>query len=177
MVMNKDNDEEILPRVDEEGNVIGKVTRGEAHCGTRILHPVVHLHLFNSKGELFLQLRPEWKPIQPNKWDTACGGHIEYGEDVKEALKREVFEELGVTSYEPELIKKYVFEGKIDREYVYVFKAVYDGEVTPSATELAGGRFFTKQELSHRLGTDFFTPNFEGEYNSFLKDIIEAVSL
>ena len=75
--MNKDNDDELLPRVDNNGKVIGVVKRGEAHCGTRILHPVVHLHLFNSKGELYLQLRPEWKPIQPNKWDTACGGHIE----------------------------------------------------------------------------------------------------
>ncbi|MCR4769514.1 MAG: NUDIX domain-containing protein [Bacteroidaceae bacterium] len=170
--MNKDNDDELLPRVDNNGKVIGVVKRGEAHCGTRILHPVVHLHLFNSKGELYLQLRPEWKPIQPNKWDTACGGHIEYGEEVEEALKREVSEELGLTSFLPKSITKYVFEGKIDKEFVHVFMAVYDGEVKPSATELAGGRFFSKQEIQEKLGTGFFTPNFEEEYNAFLKDIV-----
>ena len=37
----KDNDKELLPRVDENGQVIGQVTRGEAHGGSKILHPVV----------------------------------------------------------------------------------------------------------------------------------------
>lgn len=78
--MKKDNDDELLPLVDRNGKVIGSVKRGEAHCGTKLLHPVVHLHLFNSKGELYLQHRPEWKIVQPDKWDTSCGGHIEYGE-------------------------------------------------------------------------------------------------
>ena len=54
-----------------------------------LLHPVVHLHLFNSRGELYLQKRPEWKDIQPGRWDTAVGGHVDYGETVDEALRRE----------------------------------------------------------------------------------------
>lgn len=78
--MNKDNKKELFPIVDAAGNVLGSISRGEAHSGSKALHPVVHLHLFNSKGELFLQKRPEWKDIQPGKWDTACGGHIDYGE-------------------------------------------------------------------------------------------------
>ena len=75
-----DNQQEPFPIVDEKGNVIGSITRGEAHSGSKILHPVVHLHVFNSQGELYLQKRPEWKYIQPGKWDTATGGHICYGE-------------------------------------------------------------------------------------------------
>ena len=51
-----------------------------------LLHPVVHLHLFNSRGELYLQKRPEWKDIQPGRWDTAVGGHVDYGETVDEKL-------------------------------------------------------------------------------------------
>ena len=74
--MNSDNDNELFPIVDEDGNVLGKILRGQAHDGRKVLHPVVHLHLFNSKGELYLQRRPDWKPIQPGKWDTAVGGHI-----------------------------------------------------------------------------------------------------
>lgn len=53
-----DNQEEIFPVVNEQGEVIGKITRGQAHDGTKILHPVVHLHVFNSKGDLYLQHRP-----------------------------------------------------------------------------------------------------------------------
>ena len=58
-----DNQEEIFPEVNEQGEVIGKITRGQAHNGSKILHPVVHLHVFNSKGDLFLQHRPAWKDI------------------------------------------------------------------------------------------------------------------
>ena len=74
----KDNQQEKFPIVDEKGTVIGQATRGECHNGSRLLHPVVHLHVFRS-GDLYLQKRPEWKDIQPGKWDTAVGGHIDYG--------------------------------------------------------------------------------------------------
>lgn len=67
-----DNSKELFPVVDAEGKVIGSITRGEAHGGSMVLHPVVHLHLFNSAGDLYLQQRPLWKDIQPGKWDTAC---------------------------------------------------------------------------------------------------------
>ena len=92
--MMQDNRLETFPLVDENGVVIGSATRGECHDGSKLLHPVVHLHVFNSKGELYLQKRPAWKDIQPGKWDTAVGGHIDYGETPEEALTREVREEL-----------------------------------------------------------------------------------
>ena len=85
-----DNKNEEFPIVDEMGNILGAVTRGHAHDGSKILHPVVHLHVFNSRGDLYLQHRPAWKDIQPDKWDTACGGHVDLGESVSQALHREV---------------------------------------------------------------------------------------
>ena len=159
-----DNQQEQFPVVDEEGNIIGAISRGEAHNGSKILHPVVHLHLFNSKGELYLQHRPDWKDIQPDKWDTATGGHVDLGENVEQALKREVCEELGVTDFTPEFMCKYVFEGKRERELVYVHRTTYDGPVFPSKTELAGGRFWTREEIISNIGKNVFTPNFEDEY-------------
>ena len=54
-----DNALELLPLVDPEGNILGSATRGECHDGTMRLHPVVHLHVFNGNGELYLQKRPE----------------------------------------------------------------------------------------------------------------------
>ena len=51
--------------------------------------------MFNAQGDVYLQKRPEWKDIQPGKWDTAVGGHIDYGETPEEALQREVHEAIG----------------------------------------------------------------------------------
>lgn len=159
-----DNKKEMFPEVDEQGNIIGALSRAEAHGGSRRLHPVVHLHLFNSKGELYLQRRPMWKDIQPGRWDTATGGHVDLGENVQQALRREVREELGVTSFTPEAMCHYVFESDKERELVYVHKTVYDGPVTPNDEELDGGRFWTMEEINAALGQGVFTPNFEQEF-------------
>lgn len=163
----RDNPNELFPIVDEDGNILGSMTRGHAHDGSKILHPVVHLHVFNSKGELYLQHRPAWKDIQPDKWDTAVGGHVDLGENVEQALKREVREELGITDFAPESLGHYVFESKREKELVYVHRCVYDGEIHPSKGELNGGRFWTQQEIAENIGKGVFTPNFEQEYQRF----------
>ena len=162
-MIKKDNNEEIFPVVDENGTTVGKATRGECHSGSKLLHPVVHLHLFDSSGRIYLQQRPLWKDIQPGKWDTAVGGHIDYGETVDAALRRETQEELGLTDLSVEFLLKYVFESERERELVHVFRATYDGDVRPSE-ELDGGRFWSLDELREVFGKGVLTPNFEQEY-------------
>ena len=159
-----DSPETLLPEVDEQGNITGTMTRAEAHSGTKHLHPVVHLHVFNSKGDLYLQKRPDWKDIQPGKWDTAVGGHIDLGESVEQALHREVKEEIGITDYTPERLKHYVFESDKEKELVFVFRTVYDKPINPDKEELADGRFWSRQEICDNIGKGIFTPNFENEY-------------
>ena len=162
-----DNQQEIFPIVDEEGTVLGRATRGECHNGSKLLHPVVHLHVFNTQGDVYLQKRPEWKDIQPGKWDTAVGGHIDYGETPEEALRREVREELGMTDYTSEFISKYVFESQREKELVYVHCTTYDGTIQPSRNELDGGRFWTMDEIRKAIGKNILTPNFEREFLRF----------
>ena len=78
----------MFPIVDEQGNITGAATRGECHSGSKLLHPVVHLHVFNTQGDIYLQKRPEWKDIQPGKWDTAVGGPVMF---LNPAVKKSLF--------------------------------------------------------------------------------------
>ena len=169
----QDNLEERFPLVDEEGNVVGAATRGECHNGSRLLHPVVHLHVFNSRGEVYLQKRPAWKDIQPGKWDTAVGGHMDFGETPEDALCREVREELGITDFEAEHKGKYVFDSRRERELVYVNSTIYDAPIVPSKEELDGGRFWTMKEIREAIGKDILTPNFESEFERFFKEKLD----
>lgn len=155
---------EWFPLVNEDGETIGKATREECHSGSKLLHPVVHLHLFNDVGDIFLQKRAMTKDIQPGKWDTSVGGHVDYGETVEEALRREVREELGITDFNPVYITRYVFESTIERELVNTFRTIYAGTISPDPSELDDGRFWTIEEVRAGLGKDLFTPNFETEF-------------
>lgn len=161
--MKQDRQDELLPLVDENGNITGAATRGECHNGSMMMHPVVHLHVFNSKGELYLQKRPEWKDIQPGKWDTAVGGHIDLGEHVEQALFREAGEELGIEGFTPEALPQYVFRSACECEMVYPYKTVYDKDIRPSE-ETSGGRFWSMDEIRESIGKGIFTPNFEQEF-------------
>ena len=161
--MMQDNSQELFPIVDETGQVIGSATRGECHSGSKLLHPVVHLHVFDSQNRLYLQQRPLWKDIQPGKWDAAVGGHVDLGEEIADALRREVREELGIEDFTPEFLLRYVFESERERELIHVFRTTYDGDIRPTA-ELDGGRFWTIEEIREAIGKGVLTPNFESEF-------------
>ena len=162
---------EYFPLVDEEGHLKGKATRTECHSGTFLLHPVVHLHVFNSEGKLYLQKRAMDKDIQPGKWDTSVGGHVDYGETIEAALRREVSEELGITDFEPIFIMRYKFVSAQEAELVHSFYTVYDGEILPEPVEITEGKFWSRDEIVEHMDKGIFTPNFENEYRSMFEKI------
>jgi len=167
---------EYFPIVNEHGDIIGKSTREECHSGSFLLHPVVHLHVFNSKGELYLQKRAMNKDIQPGKWDTSVGGHVDYGEDISVALKREVLEELHITDFKPIQAFQYPFRSDREYELVHTFYTIYNGEITPDPSEISEGKFWNLHDIEEHLGKNVFTPNFEREYRQLMERINKTVS-
>ena len=57
---------------------------------------VVHVCIFNSKGQMLIQQRQPFKEGWPNMWDVSVGGSVVAGESSREAAEREVAEELGL---------------------------------------------------------------------------------
>ena len=169
--------EEIIPIVDENGNIIGSATRKECHSGSKLMHPVVHLHILNeSRDALFLQKRSLKKDIQPGKWDTAVGGHVDLGENIYMALNRETREELGLIDFTPQHIISYVFESEIERELVNTFSTTVNPDAVNfviDENEISEGRFWSLEDIDNNLGKGIFTPNFEQEYQRILPKLKE----
>ena len=58
-------------------------------------HLVVHVCIFNSKGEMLIQQRQPFKNSWPNMWDITVGGAAVSGDSSQVAAERELFEEIG----------------------------------------------------------------------------------
>ena len=163
---------EWFPVIDENGFVVGRSTREYCHGGAKPLHPVIHIHIIDRYGRIYLQKRSMKKDIQPGKWDTAVGGHVSYGEELIEAVYREASEELGLTAFHPIFVRSYVFESEIEREFVNVFAAVGSFELHPDLDEVDEGRWWLFSEVDEALGTGVLTPNFEREFVTIRKSLL-----
>lgn len=155
---------EMLPIVEENGMVQARMTRHYAHNGSMELHPVVHLHLVNRMGAIYLQKRSVYKELLPGYWDTAVGGHVSYGEHISEALFREAAEELGLYDFNPVPVATYVFRSQTEKELVNVFACVGTFDIIPNSEEVELGRWWTPEEINSNIGKSVLTPNFEMEY-------------
>ncbi|MBQ8554343.1 MAG: NUDIX domain-containing protein [Clostridia bacterium] len=61
-----------------------------------LCHLVVHVVIFNSRGEMLIQQRQPFKAGWPNLWDVTVGGSAVAGDSSQSAAEREVLEEIGL---------------------------------------------------------------------------------
>lgn len=165
---------EMLPVVEQNGLVIGQASRPACHSG-KLLHPVVHLHIVNRLGQIYLQRRSEQKKHFPLYWDSSVGGHVSYGEHMEEALFREAAEELGFYDFNPQGILSYVWEDDRERELVNVYAAVGDFKLNPDNWEVCEGRYWTPEEIGSATGQGILTPDFEYEYKMVRDNLLSLL--
>lgn len=72
-----------------------KAVRGEP-LPEGTCHLVVHVCLFNSRGEMLIQQRQPFKSGWSNYWDVSVGGSAVAGDSSQAAAQRELREELGL---------------------------------------------------------------------------------
>lgn len=166
--------EENLEIVDRNGEVIGIRPRSEIHGNPSLIHRVVHILVFNREGELLLQKRSMNKDVAPGKWDTSVGGHVNPGEDLLEAVRREMKEELGITVSEPEFLYTYIHSNPYESELVYTYSCIYEGEISFNKDEIDEIRFWSLNEIKKNIGKDIFSDNFKDEISTYIQ-IVKGV--
>jgi isopentenyl-diphosphate delta-isomerase type 1 len=159
---------EMFQLVDRNGTPIGTASRQECHGNPRLIHLVVHLHLFDPEGRLYLQKRSMCKDTNPGLWDTSVGGHVSAGETVSEALLREAREELGIEATGASFLYSYLSEGSFESEFAECFMLESSKPIHPDSGEIDEGRHFTLDEVQRMIGTGVLTPMFEREWPRLL---------
>ncbi|MBI4654705.1 MAG: NUDIX domain-containing protein [Nitrospirae bacterium] len=167
--------EELLEVVNENGEVITTLPRPKIHGNPSLIHRVVHVLVFNKSGNLLLQKRSINKDVAPGKWDTSVGGHINHGESILSALRRETEEELGIkitdeiNLYELKFLYSYIHSNPYETELVYAYSFVYEGDIHFAKEEIDEVRPWSIQEINEALGKGIFSDNFEHEFAMYIK--------
>lgn len=160
--------EELFDIVDAEDKVIGQAPRSRCHGDPTLVHRVAHVLVFDRAGRLLLQKRSGTKDVQPGKWDTSVGGHLDPGEDYLSAAVREMREELGVSDIPLTFLYRYPLRNEVESENVATYLACHAGPFAFCPREIDAVRFWTPEEIAGAFGRGILTPNFEEEWGYWL---------
>jgi isopentenyldiphosphate isomerase len=142
---------ELLDVVDEDDNLIAVTTRGEIHA-RGLMHRAVHILVFNSKDELFLQKRSMNKDEQPGKWDSSAAGHVDSGETYLDCAQREIAEELGIVAEQSmEVLFKLPASALTGNEHCMVYRYNFDGPMVLQAEEIDDGQWIPAEAMDRRV--------------------------
>lgn len=154
--------EELFDVVDAEDRVIGAEFRSIVHR-KQLMHRAIHVFVFNSAGQLYLQKRSLSKDSSPGKWVSSCSGHVDSGEDYDTAALRELGEELGL--YSPSKFQR-VFKmspcEQTSQEFVWVYDCKAEGPFILNPEESSEGQWIELDGLNEwmREQPDDFAPSF-----------------
>jgi isopentenyldiphosphate isomerase len=140
--------EEIFDLVNERDEVIGQAPRKEVHA-RGLWHRAIHVLVFNSRGEVFLQKRSLKKDIAAGKWDSSSSGHLDTGEDYDACAVRELREELGLKlAQPPQRLFKIEACQETGWEFCWIYRGASDGPFTLHPEEIETGDWFTPEAVS-----------------------------
>lgn len=97
--MDVNSQDELFCQVDKNDKLIGSVSRYLAHSHPKYIHRSICILVLNNKNELLLQKRSTQKDTYPGYWTLSTTGHITHGQTYLQAAKRELFEEVSLTSH------------------------------------------------------------------------------
>jgi isopentenyldiphosphate isomerase len=174
--------DELVDMCDENNNLIGlrKLLKSEAHKNG-LWHRAAHIWIYNSKGELLLQLRAKGKLLYPDMWDISAAGHVSAGEEPLTSGLRELAEELGLKARQKDLqffgVKKIkeVYKQIKNNEFDYIYFLKFDGDIKTlklQAEEVQEIRFLPLKKIEEELKDN---PNRYVPHGDYWTEVIEEV--
>jgi isopentenyldiphosphate isomerase len=142
--------EEQVAIIDDTGAVIGSAPRSVMRRDN-LAHVVVAVLVRDPAGRIYVHRRTDDKDVFPGQHDCCAAGCLQAGEEVLEAARREVAEELGVVGVplEPLFVMRY--DDAATRHVCHAFVATYGGPITHQPEEVAWGAWMTPEELRAQL--------------------------
>ena len=134
---------------------------------------VVHVCIFNSRGEMLIQQRQPFKSSWSNMWDITVGGSAISGDTSQSAAEREVYEEIGyklsLDGIRPALTIN--FEDGFDDMYI-IKKDIEISDLYLQYEEVKAVKWASKEEILKLIDEEIFIPYHKSliELLFFMKD-------
>ncbi len=178
--------DELIDIVDENNTLLGIQKMKSAAHRDGLWHRTAHVWIYNSRGEILLQLRAKDKDLYPNLWDISAAGHLAAGEDVTDGAIRETQEEIGLKIDRNSLdfleIRKTIdnYDEGCDKEFNYIYLLKFDGEIKDlifEDNEVQTVKFIDTNTLEHELknNSDIYVPREEYWYK--IIDIVKEKTI
>jgi isopentenyl-diphosphate delta-isomerase len=156
---------ELVVLVDENNNEIGTAAKETVHSDHTPLHRGFSLFLFNKNHELLVTRRADTKKTFPGVWTNTVCGHPASGENVVDAAKRRLKDELGIVAGDIEVVAPYRYRfadihGIVENEICPILVGHADEDPKPNPREVIEWKWMPwKTFLSEiKINPDIFSP-------------------
>ncbi|MFM2223827.1 MAG: hypothetical protein RJA07_29 [Bacteroidota bacterium] len=141
--------------VNEQDEAIGSMEKMQAHVEGK-LHRAFSVFIVNSDNKMLLQKRAAKKYHSPNLWTNACCSHPAPEENIFDAAKRRLNEELGMEIIDMKKIFTFQYKAELENDLIeheldYVLWAKSDALVKLNTDEASDFIFLSKEEIKNKL--------------------------
>jgi 8-oxo-dGTP pyrophosphatase MutT (NUDIX family) len=116
---------------------------------------------------MFVHRRTDTKDVYPGYWDVTIGGVVGTGEDYDTAARREVEEEVGLTTPRLTALFPMTYEDQDTRVRGAVYECVSDEPLRLQVEEIAEGRWVCSDDLEALISGERICPDALAVFRSY----------